>query len=81
MAFLEAVDALPREGYLARSQVETALFALAQDLRLKHLNGQRSFESVERPLAEISHLRQALRSNADPKTVLTLGCLAAQSLP
>ena len=81
LAFLEAVTALPREGYLARAQVETALFALAQDLRLRHLSGERNFDQVERPLTEIARLRQALRSNADPKAVLILASLAVQSLP
>jgi len=78
LAAFEAADSLPREAYLARAQVEAALFALAQDLRLKHLRGQRPFARVERPLRELVRLRQALRSNADPRAVLTLACLAAE---
>ncbi len=79
LAAFQAADNLPREGYLARSQVESALFALSQDLRLKHLQGALSFAQVERPLRELVRLRQALRSNADAKIVLTLAGLAAES--
>jgi len=78
LAAFAAADDLPREGYLARTQVEAALFALAQDLRLQHLKGELPFARVERPLREIVRLRQALRSNVDPKAVLTLACLAAE---
>jgi DNA polymerase-3 subunit delta' len=79
MAAFEAADSLPRESYLARGQVEAALFALSQDLRLKHLQGGLPFARVERPLRELVRLRQALRSNADPKVVLTLAGLAVES--
>jgi len=79
LAAFQAADSLPREGYLARSQVEAALFALSQDLRLKHLQGALPFARVERPLRELVRLRQALRSNADPKVVLTLAGLAVES--
>jgi DNA polymerase III delta' subunit len=80
LAPLAAADSLPREGYLARTQAESALFALAQDLRVRHLHGGLSFAQVERPLREIARLRQALRSNADPKAVMTLACLAAEDV-
>lgn len=77
---LAAADSLPRELYLARTQVELALFALSQDLRLRHLNGLLAFGRVERPLREIDFLRQALRANADPRTVMMLACLEAQKV-
>jgi DNA polymerase-3 subunit delta' len=80
LAAFKAADSLPREGYLARSQVEAALFALSQDLRLKHLQGGLPFARVERPLRELVRLRQALRSNADPKVVLTLAGLAVEDI-
>jgi len=79
LAAFQAADSLPREGYLARGQVEAALFALSQDLRLKHLQGALPFARVERPLRELLRLRQALRANADPKVVLTLGGLAVEA--
>ena len=75
-----AADALPREAYLARVQVESALFALAQDLRLRHLDGRLPFSRVERPLREINALRRSLKANADPRTVLTLAALDAQGI-
>ena len=78
LAPFEAADGLPREAYLARAEVEAALFALSQDIRLKHLRGARTFAQVERPLRELLRLRQALRCNADPKVVLTLAGLAAE---
>jgi DNA polymerase-3 subunit delta' len=78
LAAFKAADNLSREGYLARSQVEAALFALSQDLRLKHLQGGLPFARVERPLRELVRLRRALRSNADPKVVLTLAGLAVE---
>ncbi|MBI3553945.1 MAG: DNA polymerase III subunit [Elusimicrobia bacterium] len=80
LAPLEAADALPRELHLARTQVELALFALAQGLRAKHLRGALSFGLIERPLKELARLRQALRSNADPRTVLLLAGLQTEGL-
>ena len=77
LAPLTSSDALPKELPLARTQTELGLFALAQDLRLKHLKGQLSFSDVEGPLRELASLRKALQANADPKNVLTLACLAA----
>lgn len=79
LAPLEAADRLPKELYLARAAAERALFALGQDLRLKHLKSGLPFASVESALRRILSLRQALRSNADPKAVLTLACLEAQA--
>jgi DNA polymerase III delta' subunit len=80
MAALEAADSLPKELYLARTQVELALFALAQDIRLKHLRGETSFYKAEKPLRELGVLRQALRSNADPRTVLLLAALETEGI-
>jgi DNA polymerase III delta' subunit len=73
-------DKLPKEAYLARAQAETALYALAQDLRLRHLDGSVPFSAAEGPLRELGRLRQALRANADPKTVLLLAALEVQGL-
>jgi DNA polymerase III delta' subunit len=75
-----AADGLPREAYLARAQAELALFALAQDLRLRHLDGLLPFSRVERPLRELDSLRRSLKANADPRTVLTLAALEAQGI-
>lgn len=77
---LTAADALPKEAYLARAQVETALYALSQHLRLRHLDGLAPFSRVERPLRELGRLRQSLRANADPKSVLLLAALEVQGL-
>jgi len=78
LSALSAAESLPRELALARSEVEFALFALAQDLRMRFL--KEGDARVVRPLREILRLRGALRANADPKTVLTLACLEAESL-
>ncbi|MDD5656934.1 MAG: hypothetical protein PHF00_06730 [Elusimicrobia bacterium] len=78
LAAIEAADALPREGHLARARAENALFALAQDLRLRHLGGELDFSRIEGPLRELARLRQALRSNADARLVTTLAGLAAE---
>lgn len=80
LAPFAAADALPRELYLARVQAERELFTLAQNLRLKHLAGQLPFSRVERPLRELQSLRSALKSNADPRLVLTLAHLEAEPL-
>ena len=80
LAPFSAADALPKELYLARSQAELALFSLAQKLRLEHLSGRKTFAQVEKPLREIVSLRQALRANADPKSVLALAGLEAERL-
>ncbi len=75
---ISAADALPKELHLQRVKVELALFCLAQDVRLRRLRGEVPFERAQKPLRELGSLRSALRSNADPRTVLTLACLEAR---
>ena len=77
---VDAADRLPRDLPAARQKVERALFALGQELRLKHLDGKRSFSEMEKPLRELSRLRAALRANADPKLILTLAALEAEAV-
>jgi DNA polymerase-3 subunit delta' len=77
---VDASERLPRDLPSARVKVERALFALGQELRLKHLNGERSFSDMERPLRELSRLRAALRANADPRLILTLAALEAEAV-
>lgn len=79
LAAVSAADKLPRDLADARAEVERALFALGQRLRLGHLEGGRAFAEVERPLRELARLRAALRANADPKLVLTLAALEAEA--
>jgi DNA polymerase III gamma/tau subunit len=76
---VDAADSLPRDLAAARQKVERALFALGQGLRLKHLDGERTFSDIEKPLRELSRLRAALRANADPKLILTLAALEAEA--
>ena len=80
LAAVTAADGLPRDLASARPKVERALFALGQELRLKHLSGERPFSAVEAPLRELTRLRAALRANADPKLILTLAALEAESV-
>ncbi len=80
LAPLTAAEALPKEAYLARAQAETALFALGQELRLRHLGGDLPFSKAERPLRELDKLRRSLRQNADPRTVLMLAALEVQGI-
>ena len=77
---VDAADRLPRDLPAARLKVERALFALGQELRLKHLDGERTFSDMEKPLRELSRLRAALRANADPKLILTLAALEAEAV-
>jgi DNA polymerase-3 subunit delta' len=77
---VDAAERLPRDLPSARSKVERALFSLGQRLRLKHLEGERSFSDMEKPLRELSRLRAALRANADPKLILTLAALEAEAV-
>lgn len=77
---VDAADRLPRDLPAARLKVERALFALGQELRLKHLDGERSFSDMEKPLRELSRLRAALRANADPRLILTLAALEAEAV-
>ena len=77
---VDASDRLPRDLPAARQKVERALFALGQELRLKHLDGARTFSDMEKPLRELSRLRAALRANADPKLILTLAALEAEAV-
>jgi DNA polymerase-3 subunit delta' len=77
---VDAAERLPRDLPSARLKVERSLFALGQELRLKHLNGEREFAAIEKPLRELSRLRAALRANADPKLILTLAALEAEAV-
>ncbi len=77
---VDAADGLPKDLAAARQKVERALFALGQELRLKHLEGERTFSDMEKPLRELSRLRAALRANADPKLILTLAALEAEAV-
>ena len=77
---VDGADRLPRDLPAARLKVERALFALGQNLRLKHLEGERTFSDMEKPLRELSRLRAALRANADPKLILTLAALEAEAV-
>ena len=79
LAAVTAADSLPKDLPTARTKVERALYALGQDLRRRHLDGEVSFSRVEEPLRELSRLRSALRSNADPKLILTLAALEAEA--
>lgn len=79
LAAVTAGDGLPRDLVAARAVVERALFALGQRLRLRHLDGERTFAAVEAPLRELTRLRAALRANADPRLILTLASLEAES--
>ncbi len=73
-------DSLPKDLAASRVAVERSLFALGQKLRLRHLRGERSFSSIEGALRELVRLRVALRSNADPKLILTLAALEAEAI-
>lgn len=75
-----AADALPRDLAEARRQAELALFSLAQSLRLKNINGELPFRRIEGPLRQIARSRQALRSNADPRTALALAAMSCEGL-
>jgi DNA polymerase III delta prime subunit len=79
LAAFSAADSLPKDLASARTKVEQTLYTLAQDLRLKHLDGHRPFASVEGSLREILRLRSALRANADPKLILTLAILQTEN--
>lgn len=74
-----AGDTLPRDLAAARVEAERALFALAQSLRRRHLDGAAPFSRVEPPLRELLRLRAALRANADPRLILTLAALEAEA--
>ena len=76
-----AADSLPKDLASARVAVERTLFSFGQKLRLRHLRGERPFSAVEGALRELVRLRAALRSNADPKLILTLAALEAEAVP
>lgn len=80
-AAIAAAEGLPRELYLARLKVESALYGLAQALRLKYLEGAEPFGRVEGPLRKLLALRQALASNADPRLVMILAGETARLQP
>lgn len=80
LAAVTAADGLPKDLAAARMKVERALYALGQELRRSHLDGEASFAKVEGPLRELSRLRAALRANADPKLILTLASLEAEAV-
>ena len=79
MSPVTAAEGLPRDLPSARVEAERALYALGQELRLRHLDGALEFSRAERALGAILRLRQALRSNADPRLILTLAGVEAQN--
>jgi hypothetical protein len=79
LAAVTAGDGLPKDLATARVRVERALYALGQELRRRHLDGEATFARVEAPLRELQRLRAALRANADPKLILTLAALEAEA--
>ena len=81
LAAVTAADSLPKDPASQRVKVERTLFSFAQELRLRHLEGRSSFADVEKPLKELSRLRAALKANADPKLILTLAALEAETPP
>lgn len=80
LAPFTAADKLPKDLAEARKQAELALFSLAQRLRLKNIDGELPFRRVETALCQLAQLRQALRSNADPRTVLALAAVSCEGL-
>ncbi len=79
LAAVTAADGLPKDLAAARVKVERAMYSLGLELRRRHLDGAASFPHVEGPLRELSRLRAALRANADPKLILTLAALEAET--
>ncbi len=79
LSAVAAADGLPKDLAEARVKVERALYALSQELRLRHLKGGCSFMSIEGPLREFLRLRASLRANADPKLILTLAALESET--
>ena len=79
LAAVTAADGLPKDLPAARVKVERALYALGQELRRGHLEGEIPFSKAEPPLRELGRLRAALRANADPKLILTLASLEAEA--
>jgi len=74
-----AAEGLPRDLASARAEAERTLYALGQELRLRHLDGTLEYARAEKALASLSRLRAALRSNADPRVILTLAGVEAQN--
>ena len=79
LAALNAAESLPRELPLARKEAEFALFSLTRGLNRAYHLGHVSFDALEKTLKEITWFKNALRSNADPRSTLLLACLEAQS--
>lgn len=71
-------ESLPKELYAQRTQVELALFSYAQKARRRLLSGEAEFADVEPLMIEIAKLRKALRSNVDPRTILSLAGLRSR---
>ncbi len=78
MSAIAASEGLSRELPLARKEAEFALFSLSRNLGRSYRAGKVPFDRVEKALREISWLKSALRSNADPRATLLLACLEAQ---
>jgi len=76
MAPFTLADKLPRELHLARPLVSEHLVRMAS-----HLRGRYSSPPVRAALRDLSGLRRALASNADPRLTLEIAAFTLQSIP
>ncbi len=78
LSAIQACEALPRDLPSSRREAELIFFSLSENLRRFYHQGKISFERFEKAARDISWLKVAVRSNADPRASVLLACLKAQ---
>ncbi len=78
LSAVQACEALPRDLPSCRREADLIFFSLSENLRRFYHQGKISFERFEKAARDISWLRAAVRSNADPRASVLLACLKAQ---
>ncbi len=78
LSAVQACESLPRDLPSSRREAELIFFSLLENLRRFYHQGKISFERFEKAARDISWLKVAVRSNADPRASVLLACLKAR---
>lgn len=78
LSAIEAAESLPRDLPSARREAEIIFFSLSENLRKSYLRGKISLANFEKAAGDIAWLKNAVRSNADPRSSVLLACVEAQ---
>ncbi len=78
LSAIEASESLPKDLPSARREADLIFFSLSENLRSFYHRGRISFSNFEKAAKTIAWLKNAVRSNADPRSSVLLACAEAQ---